>query len=332
MVVSPHPFVPPGALFSRAGCINHVVCALVAAALVAGAVPVRAQSPGKAATPKAATPGVQPTLQKIRQTGVVTLAHRESSVPFSYFDADKRPVGYALELCLKVVDAIRRDLKLQNLRVEYLPVTPAARIPSIVEGKADLECGNTTNTADRRKSVAFAVTHFFAGGRLLVKTKSKVQRLADVRRGTIVTTKGSTHARFITERQEKGLISARLIEAKDTAEAFGILQRDEADAFLFDDIVLYSLRAQQPDPDAYAVVGELTTVEPLAIMLRRNDPDFKRIVDVTLSRLMIDGELRPMYSKWFLAPIPPKGVTLNVPMSPLMRDQTRFPTDKVGDE
>ncbi len=273
-----------------------------------------------------------PTLQKIRATGVITLAHRESSIPFSYLDASKRPVGYALELCERVVEAIRRELRMPNLRTEYLMVTAAQRIPALLEGKADLECGNTTNTAARRKQVAFSVTHFFAGGRLLVRADSGVQRLADLLGRTIVVNKGSTHANNLKSAISKGVFSARLVEAADAAEAMAAMQSGTANAYLHDDIVLASLRANAPSPGDWAVVGEFTSVEPLAVMMRRDDPEFKRLVDTTLTRVMIDGQIRDIWRRWFESPIPPTGVNLSVPMNALMRDQVRFPTDKVGDE
>lgn len=294
-------------------------------------VPLSAALAQPAASAPAAAPQ-PPTLQKIRQTGVITLAHRESSIPFSYVDANKQPVGYALELCLRVVEAIRRDYKLPSLRVQYLPVTAAERIPSLLSGKADLECGNTTNNAARRKQVAFSVTHYFAGGRLLVPAKAGVQRLNDLRGKSIVVNKGSTHAGHLASAIEKGLFAARVIEAKDAAEAFAALEKGTADAYLHDDIVLASLRANSAKPDAWAVVGEFTSVEPLAIMMRRDDPEFKKLVDTTLSRLMIDGQIRDLWKRWFESPIPPNNVTLGVPMNSLMRDQIRFPSDKVGDE
>ena len=287
--------------------------------------PLRAQTPAEA-------PRQPPTLQKVRETGVITLAHRESSTPFSYLDADKRPVGYALDLCMRVVEALKRDLKMPNLRVAYLAVTPAQRIPSIVEGKADLECGNTTNTAARRKQAAFTVTHYFAGGRLLVRSDAGIQRLSDMRGKTIVVNAGSTHAAYLDKAQQKGLFAGRIIEAKDADAAFADLEAKRADAYLHDDIVLFALRANSKDPRQWSVVGEYTTVEPLAIMLRLNDPEFKKYVDFVLSRAMIDGDAPALYRKWFQGPIPPKGVTLAIPVSPLLREQFTFPSDKVGDE
>jgi len=291
-----------------------------------------AAAPAQPAPAAAAAPAVAPTLQRVRDTGVITLAHRESSIPFSYLDGNKRPIGYAMDLCHKVVEALRRELKLPSLRVEYLPVSPAQRIPVIVEGKADLECGNTTNTAARRKQAAFTVTHFFAGGRLLVRSDAGIQRLADMRGKTIVANAGSTHAAFLNKAKEKGVFAGTIVEAKDADAAFAELNAKRADAYLHDDIVLYALRANSAEPKQWDIVGEFTTVEPLAVMLRRDDPEFKKFVDMTLGRAMVDGEVLPLYKKWFQGPIPPKGVTLGIPLSPLLREQFTFPSDKVGDE
>ena len=303
-----------------------------AAARAAAPVPAAASAQPAAAAPEAATPTIVPTLQRVRDAGVITLAHRESSTPFSYLDGNKRPIGYAMDLCMKVVEALRRELKLPSLRVEYLAVTPAQRIPVIVEGKADLECGNTTNTAARRKQAAFTVTHFFAGGRLLVRADAGIQRLADMRGKTIVANAGSTHAAFLNKAKEKGVFSGTIVEAKDADAAFAELNAKRADAYLHDDIVLYALRANSTEPKQWDIVGEFTTVEPLAIMLRRDDPEFKKFVDTTLGRAMVDGEVLPLYRKWFQGPIPPKGVTLGIPLSPLLREQFTFPSDTVGDE
>lgn len=303
------------------------------------ALPALAQTPP--AAPAAAAPAAAPaptyepqppTLDKIRRTGVITLAHRESSIPFSYLDANRQPTGYALELCQRVVQAIRNEYKLPGLRVQYLMVSAAERIPSLLSGRADLECGNTTNTAARRKQVAFSVTHFFDGGRLLVASKSGVQRLSDLRGKAIVVNKGSTHATFLNRQIERGLFAARIIEAKDASEAFAQLEKGEAQGYLHDGMVLASLRANTRDPSQWELVGEFTTVEPLAVMLRKDDPEFKRIVDTTISRAMVDGDIRAIWRRWFEAPIPPNNINLNVPMNSLMRDQIRFPSDKVGDE
>lgn len=305
---------------------GHFRAALACLAL-ASAVPALAQTAPPAATPQ------PPTLARIRDTGAITVAYREASIPFSYLDQNKRPVGYAMDLCMRVVESLRRDLKMPSLRVELLSVTPATRIGAIREGKADLECGSTTNNAARRKDVAFTVTHYYAGAKLLTRTDSGITRLSDLRGKAVVSTRGTTPLAALRAAEEKGIIGgARILEGKDHDESFAMLERGEAQAFAMDDILLYSLRATAKDPKAWAVVGEFITVEPLAIMLRRDDPEFKRYVDTALSRAMIDGEVRALYNKWFLSAIPPKGINLGIPLSPLMRDQLSFPTDKVGDQ
>lgn len=291
-----------------------------------------AAKPAEAPKPAEPVKPVPPTLQRVRDTGVLLIAHREASIPFSYLDADKKPVGYALELCLKVAEALRRDLKLPSLRVEFVPVSSANRIAAIAQGKADLECGSTTNNAARRKEVAFAPAHYFAGARLLVSGNSGIKRLSDLRGKRIVATKGTTIATALKSAAEKGIVSANIVEAKDHDEAFAMLEKGAVEAFAMDDILLYSQRANAKDPARWEVVGEFISVEPLAIMLRKGDPEFKRYVDSVISRAMIDGEVRKLYSRWFLSPIPPKGVNLGIPMSPLLREQMLFPTDKVGDE
>ena len=302
------------------------VRSLAAGALIFSAGTVLAQTAAAPALPT-------PTLSKIRETGTITVAYREASIPFSYLDQNKRPVGYAMDLCMRIVDALRRDLKMPSLRVELLAVTPATRIGAIKDDKADLECGSTTNNASRRKDVAFTVTHYYAGAKLLTKTTSGINRLADVRGKTVVSTRGTSPLAALRAAEEKGVIGGtRILEGKDHDESFAILERGEAEAFAMDDILLYSIRANAKDPKQWAVVGEFISVEPLAIMLRRDDPEFKKFVDTVLSRAMIDGDVRALYNKWFLAPIPPKGVNLGIPLSPLMRDQLLFPTDKVGDQ
>jgi len=299
----------------------------VTCTLMLALAPAMAQPPAPAAAPQV------PTLARIRDTGVITLAYREASIPFSYLDQNKRPIGYAMDLCMRVVESLRRDLKMPSLRVELLSVTPATRIGAIKEGKADLECGSTTNNASRRKDVAFTVTHYYAGAKLLTHADSGIGRLADLRGKAVVSTRGTTPLAALRAAEEKGIIGgARILEGKDHDESFAMLERGEAQAFAMDDILLYSLRATAKDPRAWVVVGEFITVEPLAIMLRKDDPEFKKYVDTVLSRAMIDGDVRSLYNKWFLSAIPPKGVNLGIPLSPLMRDQLAFPTDKVGDQ
>jgi ABC-type amino acid transport substrate-binding protein len=271
------------------------------------------------------------TLSKIRDTRTITIAHREASLPFSYLDDNKKPIGYAVDLCVKIADAVRRELKLPQLNIVYIPVTPANRIPSIVEGRADLECGSTTNNAERRKQVAFTVPHFVAAVHMIVRADSGIKNWADLRDKTVVTTKGTTTVKLLTERDKVRALGLKLIEGADHAESFAMVEKGAAEAFPMDDVLLYGLRATAKDPNSFVVVGDPLSAEPYAIMLRKDDKAFKNLVDLEMSRIVNDGELAKLYTKWFNNPIPPKGLTMNMPMGYLLRDMLRFPTDKVGD-
>lgn len=267
---------------------------------------------------------------RIQQTGAIRIAHRESSVPFS-FVVDGKPVGYAVDLCLKVAETLRTQLKLPQLRVEWVPVTPATRIPAIVDGKADLECGSTTNNRERRDLVAFTIPHYIAGSRMLVKADSGIRRWSDLRGKTVVSTTGTTPLAMLRKMDESGAMGWKVVEAKDHAEAFGMVEAGRADAFVMDDVLLFGLRANAKQPASLAVTGDLLTIEPYAIMLSKHDAEFKKIVDKALVSSIYDQETQRLYRKWFLSPIPPNGITLDIPMSYLLRDSFKFPSDKVAD-
>jgi glutamate/aspartate transport system substrate-binding protein len=272
------------------------------------------------------------TLAKIRQTQTITIAHREASVPFSYIDeTTRKPVGYAVDLCMRIAESIKRELKLPNLKIEFLPVTPSTRIPAIVEGKADLECGSTTNNAERRKQVAFTIPHFVASARMVVRTDSKIRNWQDLQDKRVVTTKGTTTMKLLTDRDKVRALNLKLIEGADHNESFSKVEKREAEAFPMDDVLLYGLRANAKNPADFEIVGDPLSTEPYAIMMRKDDPAFKAAVDREMARLINDGELAKLYDKWFLKPIPPKNVNMKMPMSHLLRDILRFPTDKVAD-
>ena len=271
------------------------------------------------------------TLTRIRDTQTITIAYREASLPFSYLDDNKKPVGYAVDLCLKIVDAVRRELKLSQLSVAYLPVTSSSRIPAIVDGKADLECGSTTNNAERRKQVAFTIPHFVAAARMLVRTDSGIKNWSDLRGKRVVTTKGTTTTKLLNDRDKVRALSLKLIESNDHADSFAKVEKGEVEAFTMDDVLLFGLRANAKDPSNFVVVGDPLSVEPYAIMMRKGDAPFKTMVDREMGRVISDGELAKLYDKWFKQPIPPKGLNMNMPMGYLLRDTLRFPTDKVAD-
>jgi ABC-type amino acid transport substrate-binding protein len=272
------------------------------------------------------------TLARIRETRTITIAHREASVPFSYLDANKKPVGYAVDLCLRIADAVKRELKLPQINIEYLPVTPVTRIAAIVDGKADLECGSTTNNAERRQQVAFTIPHFIAAARMVVRADSGIKNWSDLRGRRVVTTKGTTTVKLLNDRDKVRSLDLKLIEGRDHAESFAMVEEGRAEAFTMDDVLLYGLRANASRPENFVIVGDLLSTEPYAIMLRKDDAAFKALADREMARLINDGEVYKLYDKWFRSPVPPKGINLDMQMGYLLRDSFRYPTDKVGDK
>lgn len=270
-----------------------------------------------------------PALDRIQKTGVVVLAHREASVPFSYLDKDKKPVGYALELCLRLVDAIGKKLEIKDLKSSLLMVTPATRISSIEEGKADLECGSTTNNADRREKVAFTVPHYITGARYLVRSDSRVQQVADFRGLKLVSTRDTTPLKAITRANNDHSLGINILEASDHQRAIEMVEKGEADGFVMDDVLLYGLAAGRPDPGKFKVVGKFLTIEPLAIMLPKNDPELKKLVDTEMKRLIVSKEANAIYDRWFNQPIPPSNQPLSIPMNYLLKDFWKYPSDIV---
>ncbi|WP_428717687.1 amino acid ABC transporter substrate-binding protein [Undibacterium curvum] len=277
-----------------------------------------------------ALPAAANTMSHIKETQTITIAHRESSVPFSFIN-DGKPVGYSVDLCMKIVDAIKKELKLPQLKVNTLLVNTSTRIPAIAEGKADLECGSTTNNAERRKQVAFTIPHFFATTRMVVRSDSGIKNWTDLKDKKVVTTKGTTTVKLLNDRDKARNLNVRLLEGADHAESFNMVENFQADAFAMDDVLLFGLRAKAKDPEKFSVVGEALSTEPYAIMFRKDDPAFKEFVDKEVSKLMNEGEVTRLYEKWFKKPIPPKATTLAMPMGFLLRDTIRFPTDKVAD-
>lgn len=276
----------------------------------------------------AAAVPAQTVLERVAGGGKLVVAHRESSVPFSYM-VDGKPVGYAVDLCLRIADAVRKKTGMKDMPVEFLMVTPANRITMVEEGKADLECGSTTNNAERRQKVGFTIPHFITGARLLVKASSPVDRIEDLTGRKLVSTKGTTPLKAVEQANRERLMGLTIVEAPDHARALEMVEKGEADAFLMDDVLPFGLAANRPDPKALKVVGRFLTTEPLAIMLPKNDVAFKKVVDEEMRRLITSRDIYDIYDKWFLRPIPPKGTALNMPVSYLLRDFWKYPTDHV---
>jgi ABC-type amino acid transport substrate-binding protein len=282
---------------------------------------------GLAALPMLAQAGA--TLDRIKAEGRIVLAHRESSVPFSYLDANGKPVGYAVDLCRKLAEAVRTKLGMASLNVVMLQVTPANRIQTIAEGKADLECGSTTNNAERRQTVAFTIAHYVTGARYLVRADSPVAELRDFQDEKLVSTKGTTPLKAVNQANTEGLLRIQVLEAPDHARAVEMVENGEADGFVMDDVLLYGLIANRPNPKKFKVVGKYLTIEPLAIMLPKGDAEFKKIIDDEMRRMIFARETHALHDRWMVQPIPPKNITLRLPLNYLTRDFWKFPSDSV---
>jgi ABC-type amino acid transport substrate-binding protein len=280
------------------------------------------------AAPVAALAQTGGTLDKVKSSGQITLAYRESSIPFSYLDDKAQPTGFGYEICLKIVDEVKRATGRNDLKVNLQAVTSANRIPLLVNGTIDIECGSTTNNSARGKQVQFATNYFYTGTKFLVKAGTQVAKIEDLKGKTIVSTTGTTNFQILRSLNEEKKLGMELLGAKDHSESALMVETGRAVAFGMDDILLYGLRASAQNPASLAVVGEAIQVEPYAIMLRLDDPAFKKLVDGTLANLMKNGEFTKLYTKWFQSPIPPKGINLNAPMSPELVENLKALSDK----
>ena len=268
------------------------------------------------------------TLDKIKQSGTMTLAYREASIPFSFLDDKAQPVGFAFEICEKIADKVKVAIGRPDMKKQYQSVTSANRIPLLQNGTIDIECGSTTNNSERGKQVQFAINHFYTGTRFLVKTGTSASKLADLAGKPVVSTTGTTNFQIIRRLNEEQKLGIDLLGAKDHAESALMVQTGRAVAFAMDDILLYGLKASAQNPAELAVVGEAIQVEPYAIMVRRDDPAFQKLVNDTVAGLMRSGEFEALYKKWFQSPIPPKGINLNAPMSKELQDNLKALSDK----
>jgi len=259
---------------------------------------------------------------------VITIAHREASIPLSYL-ADGKPVGYSIDICLKLAEAIAKQLALKSWRVDYKLVTSATRFEVLERGEAEVECGSTTNTAARRERVAFTIPHFIASSRLMVRASQPAERIEELDHRRIASTTGTTNIQSLAqEAQLKGL-SLEIVPSRDHAEGVAWVLSGQVDAFAMDDVLLYGLRASSANPEALKIIGKPITIEPYAIAFARNNPELKRIADAELRRLIATHELHQLYAKWFTQPIPPKGINLEMRMPHLLVDSLKYPSDFV---
>ena len=267
------------------------------------------------------------TLKKIKDSATITVGHRDASVPFSYYDDKQQPIGYAMDLCMKIVDAVKADLKLAKLDVKYQLVTSANRIPLMANGTIDLECGSTTNNIPRQEQVWFTITHFVTANRWIAKKSSNIKSLADLKGKTIVSTAGTTNIKQITEINAAQNLGMNIISANGHPEAFQMVETGRAVAFVMDDILLASLAASARSPGDYEISSIGLSVEPYGIMVRKDDKAFKAVADKAMTEVYKSGQINAIYSKWFEKPVPPKGINLALPMGAPFKKVVANPTD-----
>jgi glutamate/aspartate transport system substrate-binding protein len=268
------------------------------------------------------------TLKKIKETGSIALGFRDSSIPFSYLDDNQKPVGYAMDICYAIVDTVKKELKLDKLAIELVPVSSSTRIPLLANGTIDLECGSTTNNPERQRQVAFSHTHFLTATRFISKKANKLDRIEDLRGKSVVATSGTSNIKQLIETNAARNLGINVIHAKDHAEAFLMVENDRAVAFAMDDILLAAFAVGSKTPDAYAISSDsFSKPEPCGIMLRKDDPAFKKVVDEATAALYRSPEGPKLYDKWFMQKIPPKGLNLNVPMGAELRHEFANPSD-----
>ncbi len=267
------------------------------------------------------------TLAKIKETGVISLGHRESSIPFSYNNG-REVMGYSHEIMLAIVDKVKSQLQMPNLQVRLMPITSQNRISLMQNGTIDLECGSTTNNTARGKDVQFAINHFYTGTRLLVKKSSGIRNYADLNGKTVATTTGTTNFQVLRKYIADKNLKTDIIAGKDHDDSKLLVETGRAVAFGMDDILLYGLKAADRNPADWDVVGEALQVEPYACMMRKDDPKFQQLVNGVIGTMMKNGEFEKLYAKWFTSPIPPRGVNLNFPMAPELKENLKAQSDK----
>ena len=306
-------------LTSLAGCIAAALIVLTHDSAVA--------QQGEAVGPKP-----PPTLAKIRDTGVVTIGYRPDAIPFAYLDENKQPIGYGIDICREIVRLMERDMK-RPLRVAFVEVSARTRFDIVNSGKADMECGTTINDPQRRKTSDYSMPYQFSGPRFLVRSDSKIRAIQDLVGRRISVVPGTNSVPLLKQRIEGGVLpGATLVEYKSYDEAREAVERGEVEAFATIDVLLAAQRAKAKDPSKLAIVGSFLVLEPIAIVLRKGDAEYKKTVDRHLAALMLDGVVGRFYEKWFQKPIPPGNLRMDLPMTFALRDQLRWPTDRLGDE
>jgi ABC-type amino acid transport substrate-binding protein len=271
------------------------------------------------------------TLKKIKDTGVISMGIRESSIPFSYYDENQHTVGYSQDIALRIVDAIKEAVGRHNLQIKTMPITSENRIPLVQNGTIDFECGSTANTMARQKQVAFSNGIFIYGIRMITRANSGIKDYPDLAGKTVVSTAGTTDELLLRKMNAEKKLNMTVISAQDHSQGFQNVVDGRAVAFVMDDPILYGERAKVKNPKEFAIVGTPPVTETYACMMRRDDPAFKKVVDDTIDRLQTSGDAEKLYNKWFNSPIPPKGINLHYPLSAEMRAMFHNPNDKALD-
>lgn len=276
----------------------------------------------------AAAQDLEGTLKKIKETGIVTIGYRETSLPLSYLDDKLMPVGFSIELCKHVVDAVKAKLGMPDLTVKYNPVTSATRIPLVANGTVDIECGSTANMTIRQQQVGFSYTFFVPQFKWIVRADSNIKSADDLRGKTVAVTAGTNTAVFVNKMNNAENLGMTIMQGKDHAESFLLVETGRASAWMEDDVLLAGFRANAKSPADFKLLDKSYPSDPYALMIRKDDAQFKALVDETLAQLMRAGEFEKLYIQWFERPIPPKGVNMDLPMSDALKHDIKEPNDK----
>jgi len=296
--------------------VRNAIAAAAAACLLA-----IASAPGR-------TQGLEGTLKKVKETGTLTIGHRDSSVPLSYLDERLQPVGFSIDLCRHVVEAVKAHLGTPNLDVKYNPVTSATRIPLVANGTVDIECGSTANMTARQKQVGFSYTVFVPQFRWIARAKGDINTADDLRGKTVVVTAGTNTALFVNKMNNDDKLGMTVVQGKDHAESFLLVETGRASAWMEDDVLIAGFRANAKVPADFKLLDKSYPSDPYALMIRKDDPQFKALVDDTLAKLMRSGEFEKLYVQWFENPIPPKGINIQLPMSDALKRAIKEPNDR----
>jgi glutamate/aspartate transport system substrate-binding protein len=268
------------------------------------------------------------TLSKVQSVNLIAIGHRETSIPFSYMDSNNDVIGFSQDICNKVIDAVKTKTKRPDMRVRFIPVTSQNRMSLVQNGTVDLECGVTTNLTSRQNQVAFSDTFFVATTRLLTRKDSGIKDFPDLAGKVVVTNQGTTSERILRKMNEEKKMDMQIVSAKDYGEGRAMLETGRAVAYMMDDVLLAGTRSLTSKPSDWVIVGTPQSSEAYGFMMRKDDPEFRKLVDDTMTQIMKSGEIKTMYDKWFMKPVPPKGINFDFPMSQTMEKLYANPNDK----